>query len=116
MDNQRFSHLNITLNQNFGERHDIPQMHFTVSDLKWLMKQAEECDLLGRKFDALVKATAKVDGQYATLHREWRKEKEDREQMEVSLKELEKELEEMTEDRNIYRSNSLDWQGEVEEE
>lgn len=32
------------------------------------------------------------------------------------VEELEKELEEMTEDRNMYRSNSLDWQGEDEED
>jgi len=74
MDKQRFRHLNITLNQNFSERHDIPQMHFTMTDLKWLMEQAQRVD------------------------------------------ELEKELEEMTEDRNMYRSNSLDWQGEEEED
>lgn len=46
MDKERFIFLNSMLNQNWTERHDIPQMHFTSSDLRWLMEQAEKVERL----------------------------------------------------------------------
>ena len=63
---------------------DIKQRHSALSplpfggqsvkntDLHWLIKQAERVQEVEGAFEKLLKETAKVDGQYATLHREWR--------------------------------------------
>lgn len=42
MDEKRLSFLKATLEVDFKDRHDIPQLHFTVSELKWLIKTIEE--------------------------------------------------------------------------
>lgn len=41
-------------------------------DYMWLVEQAEKLEVLEHKFDDLLEETAKVDGQYTALHREWR--------------------------------------------
>ena len=41
MNKERLDFLKKTINQDFTERHDIPQLHFNQSDLRWLIEQAE---------------------------------------------------------------------------
>lgn len=60
MDNVRFRKLNILLNQNWNERHDIPQMHFTHLDLKWLMEQAEKVE----RYEKALKEIASRKGDF----------------------------------------------------
>lgn len=64
MDKERFRKLNILLNQNWNERHDIPQMHFTHLDLKWLMEQAEKVELYEK---ALLKIVETPEDSYKSF-------------------------------------------------
>ncbi|WP_144509867.1 hypothetical protein [Bacillus sp. FJAT-22090] len=44
MDKQRLKHLKAIINTDFRDRHDIPQCHFSISELKWLIEQAEDIE------------------------------------------------------------------------
>lgn len=56
-----------------------------VNDVDWLICHAEQRLGCEDAFDKLLKETAKVDGQYAALHREWREQAKEVESLKKAL-------------------------------
>lgn len=44
MDKNRLKQLKEIINTDFSDRHDIPHLHFTINELKWLIEQAEDIE------------------------------------------------------------------------
>ena len=42
MEQQRFDCLKKLIHSDFKDRHDIPQIYFTISELQWLFAKIEE--------------------------------------------------------------------------
>jgi hypothetical protein len=44
MDKKRLKELKAMMSISYKDRHDIPQLYFTVNELKWLIEQAEQAE------------------------------------------------------------------------
>lgn len=61
MNKERLDFLKLTINQNYTERHDIPQIHFNQSDLRWLIEQAESVQEMKNEKQTALEALKIVD-------------------------------------------------------
>lgn len=57
MDKNRIKDLKSIINSDFRERHDIPQCHFSIGELKWLLDRAINAERMEWALDILKKRT-----------------------------------------------------------